>query len=480
MKPLFNVSTTLCVLLALAAPAAAQRTAEDPAAAPDTKAAPAETGKAAPAAAKTETETEAEKAAASAFDSWKKGRTIPIQYYRALDQRGINVFETTKTPGVEYTGFKLDFGAAFTSQVQNLSHSNTALPNVVNGVNANQLANIGFGFNNSTANLYLNAQLAPGIRVALTSYLSSRHHNETWVKDGFIQIDESPIEFIPLKALMQIVTVKVGHMEINYGDAHFRRSDNGNAVYNPFVGNYLMDAFTTEVGGEVYLKAKNVIAMGAVTGGEIRGTVLTPEQRSPAIIGKLGYDRKVNEALRVRLTGSMYKTDKALSSTLYGGDRAGSRYYWVMENTAATETAQAFSGTINPGFKNKVQAFMVNPFVKYRGVELFGVFEQAEGRASAELADRTFKQYAVDAVYRFGANDKHFVGVRYNKARGDLAGITNEVGANRVQVGAGWFILPGLLAKAEYVDQKYVGYPPANLKSGGRFKGLMLEGVVAF
>ena len=126
---------------------------------------------------------------------------------------------------------------------------------IVNGVNANQLADIGFGFNNSTANLGLNAQLAPGIRVALTSYLSSRHHNETWVKDGYIQIDESPIDFVPLKALMEIVTVRVGHFEINYGDAHFRRSDNGNAIYNPFVGNYIMDAFTTEIGGEVYLKA---------------------------------------------------------------------------------------------------------------------------------------------------------------------------------------------------------------------------------
>ena len=77
-------------------------------------------------------------------------------------------------------------------------------------------------------------------------------------------------------------------MEINYGDAHFRRSDNGNAIYNPFVGNYIMDAFTTEIGGEVYLKTGSVIAMGAVTGGEIRGTVLTPGQRGPAFIGKLG------------------------------------------------------------------------------------------------------------------------------------------------------------------------------------------------
>src|SRR4029453_5536210 len=238
---------------------------------------------------------------------WKKGRPVRIQYLRAQDKRGLNTFETTKDPGVEFTGFKFDFGAAFPSQGQSLSHSNTAAPNIVSGVDANRLADIGFGFNNSTANVNLHAQLAPGIRVALTSYLSSRHHNETWVKDGYIQIDQSPIEFAPLKMLFEIVTVRVGHMEINYGDAHFRRSDNGNALYNPFVGNYIMDAFTTEIGGEVYLKAASVIAMGALTGGEIRGTVTAPDKRGPSVIGKLGFDRQINPALRLRLTGSMYR-----------------------------------------------------------------------------------------------------------------------------------------------------------------------------
>jgi hypothetical protein len=364
--------------------------------------------------------------------------------------------------------------------VQDLTHRTTALPNIVNGANTNQLADIGFGFNNSTANLSLNAQLAPGIRVALTTYLSSRHHNETWVKDGYIQMDQSPIDLAPLKMFFEIATVKVGHMEINYGDAHFRRSDNGNALYNPFVGNYIMDSFTTEIGGEVYLKTAGIVAMGAITGGEIRGTVLTPQQRGPAFIGKLGFDRQVRPDLRLRLTGSMYKTDKAMGSTLYGGDRAGSRYYWVMENTVATESAQFTSGLINPGLRNKVTAFMVNPFVKFRGLEIFGVLEQAEGKAAAELTERTWNQYAVDTVYRFLPNEQLFVGVRYNEASGELAGVTGEVGAKRWQLAGGWFILPGLLAKLEYVDQKYFGYPELNSKNGGRFKGVMLEGVVAF
>src|SRR5215204_552706 len=276
-------SLALAILLALTAPAMAQQPGEE-ATGSGKPAAPAAT----PATDPAKPLTKEEEAAAAAEASWKKGRPIVMQYYRPQDKRGLTSFETSKVPGVEFMGFKVDFGAAFTAQAQNLTHRNTAAPNVVNGVNANELAKIGRGFNNSTANFNLNAQLAPGIRVALTSYLSARHHNETWVKDGYIQIDESPIDFIPLKALMQIVTVKVGHMEINYGDAHFRRSDNGNAIYNPFVGNYILDAFTTEIGGEVYLKTTNLIAMGSVTAGELRGTVTAPDQRGPSVIGKLG------------------------------------------------------------------------------------------------------------------------------------------------------------------------------------------------
>ena len=409
-----------------------------------------------------------------------EGRPIALQYFRPLDQRGINVFETTKDPGVEFTGFKLDIGASFASQVQNLSHRNAAVPNVVNGVNANQLADIGFGFNNSTANLALHAQLAPGIRVALTSYLSSRHHNETWVKDGYIQMDQSPLDLLPLKMLFEIATVRVGHMEINYGDAHFRRSDNGNAIYNPFVGNYILDAFTTEIGGEVYLKTGGVIAMAALTGGEIRGTVQTPGQRGPAMIGKFGVDRQVRKDLRVRLTGSMYTTDKALNSTLYGGDRAGSRYYWVMENTTATESANFTSGLINPGFRNKVTALQVNPFVKFRGLEVFGVIERAEGKAAAEPGERTWNQFAADVVYRFFPREQAFAGVRYNRAEGTLVGMANEVGADRWQLAAGWFVTPHLLMKGEYVRQVYQGFPADNIRHGGKFSGLMFEGVVGF
>src|ERR1051325_5549375 len=160
MRTTLGMAAALTALLAMGSVAAAQDAGETSAPAPG----PASVPKA------TAVDESAAQDSTADESSWKKGRPITIQYLRALDKRGINVFETTKNPGAEFSGFKLDFGAAFTSQVQNLSHTNTAAPNIVSGVDTNQLADIGFGFNNSTANLALNAQLAPGIRVASCAF----------------------------------------------------------------------------------------------------------------------------------------------------------------------------------------------------------------------------------------------------------------------------------------------------------------------
>jgi hypothetical protein len=403
-----------------------------------------------------------------------------IQHIRPNDRRGINVFEPPKNDGIPFTGFKLDLGAAFTQQFQSLDHDNSAAPNVgTGGVDANKLMDIGTGFNNATANLYLDAQLADGIRVALTTYLSSRHHRETWVKDGYLLIDGTPIKHEVLEGLMKYVTLKVGHFEINYGDQHFRRSDNGQALFNPFVGNLILDAFTTEIGAEAYFRTGPFLAMAGMTGGEIRGTVTAPDQRSWAYLGKVGFDQQFTDDLRVRLTGSVYTNDQAASSTLYGGDRAGSRYYLVLENTAAADDKQFTSGLVNPGFKNQVTAFMVNPFVKFRGLELFGTLERAEGKATAEAEERSWTQYAGDAIYRL-YDDRLYLGARYNVASGELAGMADKVEVQRWQFGAGWFVTPSVLLKGEYVTQKYNDFPTTDIRNGGKFNGFMVEGTVAF
>ena len=404
---------------------------------------------------------------------------IEIQHLRPRDQRGINVFEPPKDDTVPFTNFKIGLGAAFTQQFQGLDHRNTAAPNIVGGANANQLIRIGHGFNNAVANLYLNAQLAKGLRVEVTTYLSSRHHQDTWVKDGYLLVDASPIDIDALNTIMKYLTLKVGHFEVDYGDAHFRRTDNGLSMYNPFVGNYIMDAFTTEIGGEAYIRVNGFLAMAGVTGGEVHGQVTAPQKRAPTFLGKVGYDTQVNSDLRVRLTGSLYGKQRSANNTLYSGDRAGSRYYDVMENAASTEDGNAWSGAIQPKLSSKITAIVINPFVKYQGFEFFGNAEQAKGRSASETTDRTWHQYVGEGLYRF-LDDKLYVGGRYNEVKGSFLGMPNDVSVNRTQAGGGWFVTPTVLLKGEYMVQNYKDFPVTDIRNGGKIKGFMVEGTVSF
>ena len=404
---------------------------------------------------------------------------IEIQHMRPFDQRGLNVFESPKEAGAKYEGFKLSWGGAFAQQFQNLTHQNAAAPKVVNGVNQNSLVAIGSGFNNADANLYLNVQLARGIRVAVEGYASSRHHNEFWIKDGYFLIDASPFENKLIDKIMEVATLKIGHFEVNYGDQHFRRSDNGMTLYNPFVGNFVIDAFTTEIGGEAYLRKNGYLAMVGMTGGEVKGMVQQPGQRGPSYLAKVGVDKQFGTDIRVRLTSSLYKKDRSSSGTLTSGDRAGSRYYSVIEPTGSSEATNAWSGAIQSGMRNNVTAFVLNPFVKIGGVELFGNVETMTGAAANEATRRTLRQLVGEGLYRFAGN-KLYLGGRYNTVNGQLAGITNDITVKRSQVGGGWFVTPNVLTKLEFVRQNYEAFPTSDIRSGGKFQGFMIEGAVAF
>lgn len=413
-------------------------------------------------------------------------------YFRPYDQTGINVFETTKEADpIPFDGLRVRFGAGFTQQFQALKHSNTAVFNQ----DANKLYPIKPGFMTAQANLYMDVQLADGIRLNLTNYMSSRHHNEFWVKGGYIQFDKLPFKGKIWDDIMEVTTIKLGHMEINYGDAHFRRSDGGHTLYNPFMESYIMDAFATEIGGEVYVQKNGFFGMVAASNGMIKGNVDSASspvdndaRRAPSIYGKLGFDRKISDVVRLRLSGSIYHNSSSAASglTLYSGDRAGSNYQNVIETwkdkdgAVKASTAMYSSGRLNPGFTKKIDAVMFNAFLKAYGFELFGTYETAQGRSKTETSVRKASQYAVDGVYRFGKNESLFLGLRYNSAKAELASQAVEVTVNRFAVAGGWFIVKNLLLKAEYVDQRYKDFAPADYRNGAQFKGFVVEAVVGF
>lgn len=415
-----------------------------------------------------------------------------IANFRAYDQSGINVFETSKADTVKFDGLKVRWGAGFTQQYQALTHENTALNNT--GTGTNRLYPIAPGFMTAQANLFMDVQLADGIKLNVTSYLSARHHNETWVKGGYIQFDKLPFKGQFWSDLMKITTVKIGHFEINYGDQHFRRSDGGQALYNPFMEGNIADAFATEIGGEVYLQKNGLIGMIGITNGMIKGhidSVIATVQddntnRAPSFYLKGGVDKKLGDLARVRVTGSFYHNSSSAGSglTLYGGDRTGSNYQNVMEKgvpgALPASTAVAFSGRFNPGFSKKVDAFMLNGFLKVKGLELFGTYELASGRTKTETDNRKMTQLAGDAVYRLGKAENVFFGLRYNTVKAALQGATQDVTVNRFAVAGGWFLTKNVLMKAEYVTQQYKDFAPTDYRNGGKFKGLVIEAVVGF
>jgi hypothetical protein len=417
-----------------------------------------------------------------------------IQYFRPNDKAGLNVFETSKKDTVPFNGLAVKVGGFFSQDFQALKHENNAIPKIgADGVNANKLMALKNGFNLAMANLTIDAQLSDGIRLNLTTYLSSRHHEEAWVKGGYIQFDK--LLFLKsdlVNSLMENITLKVGDFDVDYGDAHYRRTDGGNTFYNPFIENYIMPAFATEIGGEILYQSKGgFLLSGGITNGQLNPTVVDPSAidpktgkanvTAPAFYGKVGVDRQFTNDLRFRLTGSAYTNKSNTSNTLFNGDRTGSHYFYIMENTTATTDGNAFSGRFNPAFSQQVNAAVINPFLKYKGLEIFGTYEVAKGRTIKETSMRKATQGVVDLLYRFPAEKENFwVGGRYNTVKAAMAGNPNDVTVNRMVGSFGWFMTKNVMAKIVYVDQEYKNFLPTDIRSGGKFHGLMIEASVGF
>lgn len=395
-----------------------------------------------------------------------------LQFYRPAGQEGLNVFETGKQDTVPYTGLKVRVGGDFAMQFQAIDQSN----------DADNLVDLGTNLNLPNANLNIDVQLYDGVRMHLRTYLSARHHEESWVKGGHIQMDK--LDFIKpgfLEGVMKYATIRIGLDEVNYGDAHFRRSDNARAIYNPFVGNYIMDAFTTEAYAEVRGQYNGFLAVVGITNGKLNQNVVVNDSTDNKLsfFGKLGYDKQLNDDLRVRLTGSLYTNQgKSNGAFLYGGDRGGARYYYVMHTVA--DGGSDFDGRLNP-IQNRenaqLTAVQINPFVKYKGVEFFGIYE----KTSDGVADGGFTQLAAELIYRFGGQDQLYIGGRYNTVSGEFFDGAPTAKVNRFNIGGGWFLTDNIMAKVEYVNQQYDdnGWDGSKYQ-GAKFDGFNVEAVIGF
>ncbi len=392
-----------------------------------------------------------------------------LQYFRTPGKKGLNVFETSKDNQVEFDEVKVRFGADFAMHFQGLSQENDLV-----GDTLVELAN---NFSLPVANLNIDAQLADGLRVHLRTYLSSRHHPEAWVKGGYIQMDR--LDFISegfLSGIMDKTFIKVGMDEINYGDAHFRRSDNARSIYNPFVGNYIMDAFTTEPFAEITVQSNGLLGLVGVSNGRLNQSPVSGDNGF-AFYAKAGFDKQLNDDLRVRLTGSIYSSsDQSTRDYLYNGDRAGARYYSVLEGINDTNPSD-FLPRFNPRFPYHT-AFQINPFVKFGGLEFFGILEKT---SNGDDPGGDFTQLAAELLYRFGSDENFYIGGRYNTVSGEANDTAETQEINRLNFGGGWFMTDNVVVKLEYTNNEYEGNGWDGTKfQGASFDGFNIEAAISF
>lgn len=295
-----------------------------------------------------------------------------------------------------------------------------------------------------------------------------------------------------------------------------------------------MDAFATEIGAEADVNVNGIVAVAGISTGQIKGDqsaptvgagnniagvldTLTDGSRRPAILAKLGYDGKLlDDKLRVRITGSMYYTAGSTGVTLYGGDRGGSQYWGVMDNTLSGSTFTkdniAFtSGRYNPSFGDKIMSTMGNLFLEYKindkmSIESFTTIESSKGRGKTEATgERNASQFASDLILKYG---DVYVGGRFNTVTSqqylatDLANVTQvpsgapagtaavdfvgqtkgmyDVTISRIAISAGWFLTKNVLAKVEYTTQNYGGFLYNDIRHDGKFNGIVAQAVIGF
>lgn len=366
-------------------------------------------------------------------------------------------FEKDKINPDDFQEMKVKVGGDFAIQMQSIEHSaDSALFDLKKNINL------------PTASLKLTADLAPGIQMYLNTYLSSRHHNEAWVEGGYLTIDQLPF-LESADRVMEYVTIKAGVMMPNYGDAHFYRSTNADVSENPFVGNWIMDAYTTNPGIEVMFRSEGIFAMVGANNGRVnygRGNDIGDDL---VFNWKLAYDKDINDDLSARVSLSGFHVGEGHSGAyLWDGDRAGARYYNVMQ-MASAESDNFRSGRWSPGSgQSEMDSYMANLFVQFKDLEVFGIYETMDGVKKG--SDQEFTQVAVQAIYNIGA---FYFGGRYNMVED---GGDSEV--TRINIGGGWDMTDNVVIKLDYVNQEYKG--SAHSFGEGEFDGIVVEAAISF
>ena len=376
----------------------------------------------------------------------------------------------------------------------------TAVPGgtTTNGTAYTAIAEIERGLILPTANFDISAKIMSGFNVKLQTMLASHHHNETYVKGGYATIDN--LDFIApglLSDVMRNTTIKIGVNDINYGDDQYRRTDNANVMRNPFINNLAVEGYLQGTHLEVLYRIPAIdsfVTVG-VTNGQANPSDVTQSNYNGAgsassdryaLYGKFGFDKQLNEDLRVRLTESLFFVEGINRLDLYSSDKAGDVVRQVYGTTGTA--AQGAGWNVISGYASAtvsktatdVLASKTNLFLKYKDTELYGLYEVVD---AADVFDKSMKvnHYAIALVQRFN-NDKFWLAARYENAVQEYADAWKDFGdaeLTQIQLAAGWYLSKNAVAKIEYIDQDRKNF---SIYRNGKasFDGYMISAALSF
>jgi hypothetical protein len=386
---------------------------------------------------------------------------------------------------------RLKIGVQAVGVLQLLSHSN----------DPGTLPDVEGGFQSAAGNLTLDARITDGIDVYAELYLSSPHHTgDVFDREGYLYVDYLPELFGGLNRIFEHVDLKAGHMELNFGDQHFYRSDVAQVMDNPLIGNYIVDANTIGVGVELYGFAGPLTAVIGYNSGATTGD-FTDGHRN-AWLGKLALGRLGGP---YRLSGSFYTVDQSRngpgfplggsSSNLFAGNFSGSRYAAVWDGSpdagqlllggGQDVTAFQLDGRVGP-----VEGLTVSGlFGWFQDDDTNGFFVDPDAGRSGDDGNPTDEWTYFGATAQYYLADPFYLAVRYNAASANTLSDQDAEGiVQRVQAGFGLWVVPKrLIFKAEYVNQWAQDFAPnamrlrsLDLATDPKFYGVMAEIAVNF
>ncbi len=353
------------------------------------------------------------------------------------------------------------------------------------------------GFQTAFGNLSFLADFDKQMEVYFDMFIADRPHQDHPQGDeGYILLRSlpDPLGDTPLvKAVFDTIDVKAGQFELDFGDAHYRRSLNATVQRNPLIGNYVIDPRDTEIGMEVSSDEGRFPVNWLVGVGSGSDTEDFQKNHGPSLHGKLwAYPLK-----QLRTSSSIYWVDQSKTpsgsssrTNLFRANRSGGPYAGVLDNSSAP-------GEVFPVTGKRVLATQVDATWEGDPVEWYGHFgwvQDGDNNGNLSGSPRTsWLYYAAEGSYHF--TPRLYGALRYSGAAAQrlvaAADSSRDVGSDglvhRIQLGGGYWLTKTVLLKGEYVYQLYSGFSSTGSQVSGvdvwrhpHFQGVLAEASFAF